>query len=86
VTLEGQELTAAERSLRDAARAGVVCDLSDADRLLDAPAIRGTILGMLCTDPDSDVHWRGIRLHHASVEGDIDLAGANIPFPLELSD
>ena len=41
VTLEGQELTVVERYLWDAARAGMVCDLSDADRVPGAPVSAG---------------------------------------------
>src|SRR3982750_4182663 len=72
----------AENKLIEAARLGEVADLSEAE----PRTIRAEIVASLAANLNSDwpVHFHGLRLKGAQIEGKLDLTGARLAQPLEL--
>src|SRR3954454_21921048 len=76
------ELNEAEKKLIEAARLGEIADLSEAE----PRTIRAEVVASLAANLNSDwpVHFHGLRLKSAQIEGKLDLTGAQLAQPLEL--
>ncbi len=61
-------------------------DPQHADTWGAARTVRADLLAWMCTDEQARklVRWHGIQLYGADIDGRIDLASAQIPFPLEI--
>ncbi len=72
-----------EAELLAACRSGSVLDGRDGG---DRRPIDAALLRRFCRQLKNDIDPRGIRVAHATVVGQLDLAGLDIPFPLSFDD
>ncbi|MCG8690744.1 MAG: hypothetical protein MI806_06010 [Minwuiales bacterium] len=91
------DLTDAEKRLIVAVKAGAVANYSTGQPDQDDPAqgaswaaertLRANVIRQLCLGliPEWQVDPKGVRIHGAKVDGDLDLEAGTIAFPLELT-
>ncbi len=78
------DLTGPEETLVRAAASG---DAADFTRQDVKPTVRAEVVAWLAADPTATkhVHYKGVQLHGAKIEGPLDLAFADLPRPLILA-